>query len=251
LKCNQGLPCESCIKRNKQASCQYAPNANRNKAGIPSKQAQLKEKLKNLEEVVSSLLAQQSAPYAGGSRSGENTQSGEEHLHPSLRQASSATAFSTFSGASAAKEDVIDKESPRALMGEDGQVHYVNASHWLSVLEEIKEVRETLPVDEGAIVHADLVKSDLTPDIGFPFTQTEALDIDEILASLPPPATCHTLLSAFFNAGHAVPGMPPIVYLARPTLCLTPGLGIIHPDKFRHEVGRPLSLGGRSRADQQ
>lgn len=164
----------------------------------------MKEKLKNLEEVVSSLLAQQ-GPLSAGRQHSDQLETSEEHLHPSLRKASSTTAYSAGSGSSPVKDDVLDKESPRALLGEDGQVHYVNPSHWLSVLEEIKEVREILPSDDAALAH-DFSRVGVDPDVGFPFTQTEAVDIDEILASVPPPSVCRNLLSAYFNAGYAIPG---------------------------------------------
>ena len=47
---------------------------------------------------------------------------------------------------SARYSDALTPESPHRQETTDGQVNYIDRGHWLSILDDIKEVREHLAV---------------------------------------------------------------------------------------------------------
>jgi hypothetical protein len=90
----------------------------------------------------------------------------------------------------------------------DGQVHYIDRNHWLSILEDIKEVREHLsgsshpsPYDGGSQEH-----DRIEPDASFLFGANPNVDISDILTSLPPQPVCDRLLSFYFSTRFLVGG---------------------------------------------
>ena len=203
LKCNRASPCDTCIRRNKQAQCHYAGNAKRNRSNVPSKQAQLQEKLKNLENLVSGLVSGQVPNPGARSGSGQGDDS-ESNVHgPSGTGAERITSSKEH-----LKAQPIDKESPRAVLGLGGQINYVDGSHWKSILEELKEVREQLTSEDQPLprdTSASLgTVSD--PDSVLVFPGSTSADLDDILNALPTQAICDVLVSHYFNARYAVLG---------------------------------------------
>ncbi|KAF2008117.1 hypothetical protein P154DRAFT_479598 [Amniculicola lignicola CBS 123094] len=169
LKCNRGSPCDTCIKRDKQSSCQYAENANRDKPKNTTG-----DRLQNLENAVLQFIQK------------EATQTQDQP--------------STYTPATSSNSGTL------RLTG--GQPQYVDSTHWLSILNDIKEVREQLSTQE---------ENDTEPqpevDLVFP---TTSCSISEILLSLPPRPVCDGLVSQYFNAKFMM-------------------LPIIHPIQFQKE----------------
>jgi hypothetical protein len=192
LKCNRALPCESCIKRNKTSLCRYAPNAARVANPGTSKQRDLKDRLNALESLVSSFI------------SGDAPTPAHEPTPPD-----------TFPGTDEKEENLLTPETPHLRETEDGQLNYIDPSHWLSILEDIKEVREHLNASNQPRQQSDPSggPSGQPADAGFLFGSVPNTHFREILSSLPPQPVCDKLVSWYFNAHTFVSGeMHPISY---------------------------------------
>ena len=91
-----------------------------------------------------------------------------------------------------------------------GQVNYVDSSHWVSILHDIKEVREQLSLPNTQ-VQEDPSFGDVgqQPEADLVFGPPLHLTISEILQSLPPRPVCDSLLSQYFNAQYTLLRMCP------------------------------------------
>ncbi|SPO01772.1 uncharacterized protein DNG_04445 [Cephalotrichum gorgonifer] len=117
-------------------------------------------------------------------------------------------------------DDALTPETPHLQETFDGQVNYIDPSHWMSILEDIKEVREHLSgqVPTQPMSHHDTrfnLDHEVT-DPSFLPNSVQDVSLDEILSSLPSQPICDMLLSWYFNSRYMV-------------------LGIIHPGKFQSE----------------
>ncbi|KXG53681.1 Transcription factor [Penicillium griseofulvum] len=101
-----------------------------------------------------------------------------------------------------------------------GKTSHVDSSHWVSILEDIKEVRESLStVDPFSLLEP--TSDDRTsenPDLSLALGSEHGLKIKDILVSLPTRPICDMLVSRYFNARYMV-------------------LGIVHSGKFQDEYG--------------
>ncbi|KEY74812.1 hypothetical protein S7711_06499 [Stachybotrys chartarum IBT 7711] len=215
LKCNRGLPCDSCVRRDKSSSCTYAVNANRTKTG-PSKPRDVKDRLSVLENLVSSLLSG-NAVIQPAAPSDADVAPDDAHSVASSARGSATHSSATIS-TSSQDGTVLTPESPHLQETGDGQVNYIDPSHWLSILDDIKEVREHLSVASHPVSYN---KSRLNEhrgehDSSFLFNPDEISTMDDILRLLPPQPTCDLLLSWYFSSRFMV-------------------LGIVHPGKFQDE----------------
>lgn len=205
LKCNRGLPCDACTRRGLSSHCSYAANASRNKAA-PSKPRELKDRLNTLENLVSSFLSGDAAirpevPTPSGSATGRGeivVSTGGEN--GSVKQGSS------LSGTSGG-EDALTPETPHLQETVDGQVNYIDPSHWLSILDDIKEVREHLSLSSQPASQTE-AGSDANRGVSDAFILGSGEDprLDEVLSSLPSQPTCDMLLSWYFNSRFMVLG---------------------------------------------
>lgn len=195
LKCNRDLPCDTCTKRG--VECVYASNARRGPR-VPSKETQLRDKLNKLEGLVSSLL-------------GKQTEANGAQLAaiPNGPRSSSADHMTTHSTPTTTGSSVLT-ESPRPVADQNGLTCYVDASHWQSVLEELKEVRENLVSDELPQTAEPNVSAPSLPML----VDATNVEIEDILADLPLQPVCNALLSAYFTSSYS-------------------HLSIVHPDMFK------------------
>ncbi|KLO93118.1 uncharacterized protein LW93_6111 [Fusarium fujikuroi] len=171
LKCNRILPCDSCIKRNKQALCHYASNADRHDKRV-EKAETVADRLKNLESLIATL--------SDHSRSG-----------------------------AVANSDGVSS----GLMGQ------VDSSHWSSILENIRAIRDELPAasPQASTLSSVTLNNDAsTNEADFDMGSPSGLSIEHILSALPPRQVCDTLVSVFFLSHYTM--MP-----------------ILHPTKFQQE----------------
>lgn len=206
LKCNRGLPCDACTRRGLSSHCNYAANASRNKLA-PSKPRELKDRLNTLENLVSSFLSgdavvQRELPTPSDSAA----QYGENIATSAGRNNGSGKQSSSLSGRSKG-EDVLTPETPHLQETVDGQVNYIDPGHWLSILDDIKEVREHLSLSGQQVPQAEAepAANRGVPD-AFILGSGDNPRPDEILSSLPSQPTCDMLLSWYFNSRFMVLG---------------------------------------------
>lgn len=212
-KCNRATPCDSCTKRNQTSSCHYAANVRRSDASS-SKKVNLTDRLKSLEALVSSLASQdfvvQERSRADGSATDDRGASAMPSEGVGLPSEASHSNDSRFDQSK--DQDGLGPEAPRIRQTYDGAVSYVDSNHWLSVLEDIREVREHLspegnflqqkaPANNGA--HWESGLPEVSSVLGL---NAGSASLDEILTSLPPRPICDRLLSHYFNSRYLVLG---------------------------------------------
>jgi hypothetical protein len=207
LKCNRGLPCDACTRRDKSALCSYAPNANRNRHE-PSKRRDIKDRLSTLENLVSSFLSDDTvvqprfhAESMIATEEGGYTATTAEQYNRSIKQSS---ILSSSSGG----EDALTPETPHMQETGNGQVNYIDPSHWQSILDDIKEVREHLSIPNQSLSRneTDFDADRMVKDASFLFGPAQNPTIDEILRSLPSQPICDMLVSWYFNSRFMVLG---------------------------------------------
>lgn len=207
LKCNRGLPCDACKRRDKSSLCNYTANASRSKPG-PSKPRDIKDRLNALENLVSSFLSGDAVIQPGllsesepTIEDGEIIASSAEHDNWSAKQGSALSS-------SDRAENVLTPEAPHLQETGDGQVNYIDPSHWLSILDDIKEVREHLSVSNQPISQnkTRFDMDHMVSDASFLFGSYHSSSLDDILSSLPSQPICDMLLSWYFNSRFMVLG---------------------------------------------
>ncbi|KAI8961306.1 hypothetical protein F5Y11DRAFT_348585 [Daldinia sp. FL1419] len=217
LKCNRGLPCDSCVRRDKASHCNYAANASR---GEPSsaRPRDLKDRLNTLENLVSSLLSGDAVVQPGLTTRGSLATKGAESIAaPAMRNNRPAKHDSSATSPGAG-EYALTPETPHLQETPDGQVNYIDPNHWLSILDDIKEVREHLSASNQSTTQNERGYPDepVALDASFLLDSDRISSLDEILSSLPSQPICDMLLSWYFSSRFMV-------------------LGVIHPDKFQGE----------------
>ncbi|KAH7024931.1 uncharacterized protein B0I36DRAFT_387345 [Microdochium trichocladiopsis] len=250
LKCSRTLPCDSCVRRDKAASCSYASNAVRS-GGRPSgsgngarsaKSRDLKDRLSSLETLVSSFLAQGKAQETSlPGALNEALVVGKNGLQSKIDMTADKLRQTSMSSGYTQNRKILPSPASQAATTGAGTsdavqtaVNYVDPSHWLSILDDIKEVREHLA--ETSDHSASTSSASHTPDTatasempsggsdaslllgGVPGLQSSAT-LDEILARLPARSVCDMLLSWYFNSQFMV-------------------LGVLHPAQFQSEYQR-------------
>ncbi len=187
LKCNRGSPCDTCIKWKKQSSCEYAGNANRGKP----KQSNTGDRLQKLENIVLQFMQN---GVGGKAKYLEIGKLDESTDHP---EGSITTDVHVPTKGHGPME-------PGTIHVQDGQMSYVDSSHWLSILYDIKEIREQLSLSNQAQEDQKFGDISPPPEVDLAFEPLKPLGIHEILQSLPPRAVCDSLLSQYFNCEYLV-----------------------------------------------
>jgi hypothetical protein len=183
LKCNRGSPCDTCVKRNKQSSCEYAGNANRD----TTKHSNTGDRLQNLENIV--------LQFVQNGVTGELQDRGSDNISKNMDRPGGCT--------------TADINTPTDARGtlhvRGGQMNYVDSSHWLSILHDIKEVREQLSLSNSQ-VQDDQPFADIRPqpEVDLMFGPLQPLTVPEIIRSLPPRHVCDSLISQFFNSKYMI-----------------------------------------------
>ncbi|KAJ9256493.1 transcriptional regulator family: Fungal Specific TF [Paecilomyces variotii] len=181
LRCSRGTPCDECVKRGKGESCAYASNAIRNKP----KARELQDKLRKVEDMVSELARQnrlsQETTIISQREIAENLKM--SHVSPSEKVPDCAT-------------------TSRNALQPPREEHKVTlpSGPWLSIVDEIKEIREQLAVTPSSIPEETLDREDVDLVLGAAHLPT----IAEIVGSLPPRPVCDTLVSYYFGSKYMV-----------------------------------------------
>lgn len=208
LKCNRGLPCDTCVRRDKSASCNYASNASRNKPA-PSKPRELKDRLNVLEGLISSLLSGDTVIHPATLEGHEHEENNSSAITLSSSQSNTVAKTDTRISSPNESEGGLTTQTPRLRETGDGQLNYIDPSHWLSILDDIKEVREHLsvpsrtipPKEDGFNVNRTITEANLLHG------SNQSMDLDEILSSLPSQPICDMLLSWYFDTRFMILGM--------------------------------------------
>ncbi len=207
LKCNRDLPCDTCVKRKKPSLCHFAANASRSKP-ISSVPRDLKDRLENLENLVSSFLSDGSGIQHQANPDDETMVDGNENLALSFEKHNSSTKLSSTPGSLSKGEDVLTPEPLHLQETRDGQVNYIDPSHWQAILEDIKEVRDHLSILNHSASQSKQVSeiNHTNSDPGLIFGLIPNADLVEILSSLPPQPICEMLISWYFNSRFMILG---------------------------------------------
>lgn len=105
-------------------------------------------------------------------------------------------------------KSVPARESPR-FHEQYGQAVYVEPSHWISIMQEIQDIRaelssqDSLTTDDLDITH----HVEIQPDINLDVSLSRVLSVTDAISSLPPQPTCDILLANYFNCRYMVLGM--------------------------------------------
>ncbi|KAL7929022.1 hypothetical protein V8C35DRAFT_316784 [Trichoderma chlorosporum] len=206
--CNRGQPCEGCTRRNQASLCRYAPNAIRNKPR-PAKVGNIQERLDNLEIMLSSIAANPAASGIGIGAATSSSRASASYQQPST---------SGKSTQSRQDDHALPPELPHRHETGDGEVNFVDPSHWRAILDEIKEVREHLSAFDRPPMQDEAERKSIVPGeaVGFMFGKFPVVDLEDAISSLPSRSICDALVAQYFNARFMV-------------------LGILHPGKFQKE----------------
>jgi hypothetical protein len=215
LKCNRGLPCDSCARRQRPSLCNYAANANRSKPP-PSKGRDLKDRLNNLENLVSSFLSgdaviqqpglrTESEPAAAAAAAPE---AGSEIITYSAIHYSRHKKQNSILGNPSGADNAFAPETLHRQDTGDGQINFVDPTHWLSILDDIKEVREHLSLPTQPVLQYDTNASGRCVALGSRILDNANPNdgVEEILSSLPSQPVCDMLLSYYFNSRFMILG---------------------------------------------
>ncbi|KAJ3540398.1 hypothetical protein NM208_g5087 [Fusarium decemcellulare] len=207
LKCDRGLPCDTCIRRVKD--CHYASNADRNdKRG--GKNESVNERLKTLEDLISS-MSQKFVP--------KDPMASLTLVDDSHSIEDEMTELEAGSG-----PQRLTSEGTGTLSG--SQVTHADSSHWSSMLENIRAIRDELSPSNSQLQPSSVISS--TPEtepspagnhhgqVDLELGSTTPLDLQQILQGLPSRQVCDNLVSHYFRSRHII----------------SP---ILHPAKFQQE----------------
>ncbi|KAK4152579.1 hypothetical protein C8A00DRAFT_44389 [Chaetomidium leptoderma] len=219
-KCNRASPCDSCVKRHQPSSCHYVSNVRRSEASS-SKKSNLADRLRSLEALVSSFAAQDTGVQQREPTDGDSSINDQRPRVEPGKELSPPLGSRPTTSSQGQSQTGANPETPRIRQTHDGHVNFIDSSHWLSILEDIREVREHLS-PEGGFLQQDVPSSSGAtwgpelPEISSVLGLRASISLENILASLPPRPVCDRLLSHYFNSRFQV-------------------LGIIHRLEFQNE----------------
>lgn len=173
----------------------------------------MKDRLNALEKLVSSFLAGEAPTLASPSAAVGNNSVNCETI-PTLvntplsdRHSDSIAADGLNSRPNG--DAPLSPETPNLQETGNGQVNYIDPSHWLSILDDIKEVREHLSVPNQPMAYSVMAldSNHITPDATFLSMPAQTLSLSDALSALPTRPTCDRLISWYFNARFMVLGI--------------------------------------------
>ncbi|GAD95909.1 conserved hypothetical protein [Paecilomyces variotii No. 5] len=212
LRCSRGNPCDECVRRGKGELCEYANNAIRSKP----KPRELQDRLRKVEAMVTELVRQKKSEQGPASLSQTETAMNLKMSHES-------------SSSKVPERLTTSPHVPDAFQ-QHRQEHKVTlqSAPWLSIVDEIKEIREQLAVTPSSIPEESPDHEDVDLVLGPAHLPT----IDEIVSSLPPRPICDTLVAHYFGSKFMVLRVSISNNLMDVWLTLA---AIIHTIKFQRE----------------
>ena len=160
------------------------------------------DRLKNLESLLSSLAKDgiSEGPHVAGEISATM---GDRAMTNAGPDSSSGAEPSSITSPKVASD---------GLLG-GNMANYLDSSHWSSLLEDIKEIREQLSpssaTEQPLTMDSSSTNAEWTPQeaqdgIDIIFGQHEVLDPRQLLESLPSREVCDSLVSQYFRPRHAI-----------------------------------------------
>ncbi|EGC44140.1 C6 transcription factor [Histoplasma capsulatum var. duboisii H88] len=217
LKCDRNLPCENCSTRGRGATCVYAnPPPPGQTRGIrrPVDKATMQSRVQHLEEIVLSLV-QEESPASSQSRSTPESRSdGEVRGHRVGYHFGNDPSGSTGPGSS---DDpampIVESAEPiqNLSLPSGGDSRYFESGHWNSILADIGELKGYF-ADQGEVdvsettPEASHCETDLLSGRCGRLTQMEILD------RVPPRPLVDFLITRYFNSNDQ-----PLVVIHRPS----------------------------------
>jgi hypothetical protein len=138
-----------------------------------------------------------------------NTAAGSNtNLALSYEKHDSSVELASNSGSLSKGADILTPEPLYLQTTKEGQVNYIDSSHWQSILEDIKEVRDHLSVLNNSTLQSESIseKNHANPDPSLIFGSVPTIDLSDILSSLPPQPIREMLLSWYFNSRFMILG---------------------------------------------
>ena len=196
LKCDRGHPCETCVKRGDEASCNYGKTASTkssdplsNSGNISNGRGRAQERLRQLEQLVLQIVDNPNAQKLTPQSSRANTDSPSDNSD-------------TAPTSSIAKEGHLQYGSSES--------RYVGSTHWSAIMENIQELKSALSSnteggDQPFSTELDDSEDVETQDADNLFGSTSHLSISQILSqALPPRLQVDRRLSTYFNSRYLV-----------------------------------------------
>ncbi|KAL4736086.1 hypothetical protein BDV11DRAFT_211527 [Aspergillus similis] len=183
LKCDREYPCGTCSKRGLDKSCTYPPNAMQPLSpGQPS--ASVQARIQQLENLVLRLT--------------QGSKDSTERLSLAPSEGNSPMHMTEID-----TDGVLSQSDYGSMKVDDsGTASYVNADHWVAVLDGISELKDYFET-EGSQQHtrrvSDPPRSGITGPLllfGCPQYATK----EDILASMPERSEVDRLVSCYFNS---------------------------------------------------
>ncbi|KAF4495961.1 transcriptional regulatory [Fusarium agapanthi] len=211
--------CEPCrTRKNNHALCQYASNADREDKRYDGKS--VSDRL----NPTAAQRTQKSNPTSyrhtnGSTAQKQNGLSGTDNVQLSGISRTEAAASSSHTVSS-------------GLMGQ------VDPSHWSSMLQNIRAIREELPAasPHTSTLSSVTLNNDVpTSHVNLDMASPDGMTIEHILSALPPRQVCDTLVSVFFLSHYTMMRKPvsrSMHFLAEANRDTT---AILHPTKFEQE----------------
>ncbi|KAK4862539.1 hypothetical protein LT330_002672 [Penicillium expansum] len=184
-----------------------------------SKERALSDRLKRLEDTIQSFVQGENVSHTASQPHSEVAHTINESKSSSGAHgvSAAATGLAASNGLRTGDQNLQDKEVRSTSNAHHGKNSHVDSSHWVSILEDIKEVRESLStVDPFSLSEPTSEGGSGQSDVSLPIGPEAKLDIKDILVSLPTRPICDMLVSRYFNAPYMV-------------------LGILHSGKFQDE----------------
>lgn len=192
------MPCDSCVRRNKQAVCHYASNADRSEKRTDNSDS-VAERLKKLEGLIAT-VAQGTSPK-------------EPISLLSISDNAGPTEYNT--GQSSASVDAsapVASEVSKAQQEDDGArfASHIDSNHWYSILENIKAIRDELhvasPSSYATAPSSVPPNTDLqaNENLDFDLESAAGLSLDYIISALPQRQVCDNLVSLFFRSHYTM-----------------------------------------------
>ncbi|KAF4636153.1 hypothetical protein G7Y89_g1939 [Cudoniella acicularis] len=202
LKCDRQLPCTTCSKRGDAdaASCSYSNSVrsgherNDKSGDFRASEAQLR--LQKLEEIVTGLMQNAKGDTPNGLSSPSNTVLDQNTMNaPVLDSAHNSETSSS---------------SAEHLNKNGSETNYLGATHWTTVLKNIRDIHGILDADPEEAEENSL--STLPEGIDVFLDTAQTLTTTDVYNSLPPRFAVDKLLSAYFNGKH---NQNPILHTAK------------------------------------
>ncbi|KAF2433033.1 hypothetical protein EJ08DRAFT_104938 [Tothia fuscella] len=204
LRCDRKHPCDQCIKRSRDSSCQYLAPPAKKKQNMNTKDRiahleTLVVQLMNRDGVATDQTSPQSANENGSATSDEQYSSSNTLSNPG----SSKDSPGIVSDGSSVDENA---NAFGQLTITKGEASYRGAAHWEAILEGIADVKDTIEEENDSDDEEEAGLPELDPTPLIILGTTTSVTKGHLLRSVPSKAKADEFLWNWFNS--ADPGLP-------------------------------------------